>query len=165
MLAVQTREQTRKRHEERRREQELDADSNIHLSPTAQPEDTEETTTYLSELDKDLFAPAREERKKPTCSQKRDRRSTFASAIEEPHPLDGGAGQLKAEQQQEPTLREIRNSADDPESEFEVKDDLLYRKQRMEGAEEVVEQLVLPTKYRDAVLRTAHAIPLAGHLG
>ena len=46
-----------------------------------------------------------------------------------------------------------------------MRDDLLYRKQRMEGAEEVVEQLVLPTKYRDAVLRTAHAIPLVGYLG
>ena len=52
---------------------------------------------------------------------------------------------------------------------FTWKDGLLFRKWRPKGSEvgdiREREQLVLPKKYRDLVLRLAHDIPLGGHLG
>ena len=50
---------------------------------------------------------------------------------------------------------------------FYEEDGLLYRHwhPREEGEELGIEQLIIPKQHREAVLRLAHEIPLAGHLG
>ena len=51
------------------------------------------------------------------------------------------------------------------EGECNQEDGKIYRKGMKGGRRESVEQLVLPGKCREMVIRIGHCIPLAGHLG
>ena len=46
-----------------------------------------------------------------------------------------------------------------------MEDELLYQVAERAGTGECARQLVLPRIYREMALRTAHSVPMAGHLG
>ena len=84
--------------------------------------------------------------------------------------------ELQEWQKQDPTLQQAREVAypeggDQGEERvgFLCQDGLLYRRWRPKGTEsgdvQGCEQLVLPRRCRSLVLRLAHDIPFAGHLG
>ena len=88
-------------------------------------------------------------------------------------PLDLSASELRSMQQADESLQAVHQVARGQPSTiagqgFFERDGLLYRRwilsQSMGGGSEI-EQLVLPTLCRKAVLQLAHEIPLAGHLG
>jgi len=70
-------------------------------------------------------------------------------------------------------LTKVRNEAGEEGSNIRVgfyyHDGLLYRKWRPEGSSEgdvrTCRQLVLPQQCRQTVLRVAHDVPMAGHMG
>eukprot|EP00731_Ephydatia_muelleri_P034653 Em0070g9a len=78
---------------------------------------------------------------------------------------------LRELQLEDETLGAVRESAKQPSNAgnywFYEEDGLLYRHwhPREEGEELGIEQLIIPKQHREAVLRLAHEIPLAGHLG
>ena len=88
--------------------------------------------------------------------------------------LHATPGELRQWQQADPTLTKAReNAVPEPDSEsrvfFYYKDGLLYRRWRPQasGPDDVrsSDQLVLPHRCRQLVLRLAHDVPMAGHLG
>ena len=98
-----------------------------------------------------------------------DHRPTSVSQVEK-GPLDMAAPELQVLQEKDPTLQEARNAAEHSSGKnktgFFKRNGILYRRWIPDGYEErEVEQLVLPTKCRQAVLKLAHEIPLSGHLG
>eukprot|EP00731_Ephydatia_muelleri_P003291 Em0001g3291a len=78
---------------------------------------------------------------------------------------------LRELQLEDETLGAVRESAKQSSNAgnywFYEEDGLLYRHwhPREEGEELGIEQLIIPKQHREAVLRLAHEIPLAGHLG
>ena len=86
-------------------------------------------------------------------------------------PLDLTTQQLAQKQAEDYTLDRIRRILEEQSSEprsgeFFVRNGLMYRLwERVKEKDQVVEQLVLPRECREGVLRLAHTIPLAGHLG
>ena len=76
---------------------------------------------------------------------------------------------LRELQLEDETLGAVRESAKQPSNAgnywFYEEDGLLYRHwhPREEGEELGIEQLIIPKQHREAVLRLAHEIPLAGH--
>ena len=117
-------------------------------------------------LDDSLFTPTVTQKPVLTRSQKRAdrRRYRIRSNIADPPAED-----LRALQESDSTLDHARSVADGaptPASgeRFFRRDGVLYRRYSPPGGEEV-EQLVLPMPCRPTVLRLAHNIPLAGHLG
>lgn len=90
-------------------------------------------------------------------------------ANHEKHPLELSAEGLRALQEKDPTLANIRRAADGHPTcaagiGFFKRDGLLYRKWTPpgRGEESEVEQLVLPQECRKIVLELGHEIPLAG---
>ena len=91
------------------------------------------------------------------------------------HELDVSAEDLKVWQAGDTTLKDVWEAVGKCEAKkgmgFFKCDDLLYRRWippgrgGEEGEELAVDQLVLPTQCREIVLKLAHSIPLAGHLG
>lgn len=87
--------------------------------------------------------------------------------------LDNSADELRVLQEQDETLRRAQVIVDgEPNATageaFVCQDSLLHRRYRPPGAEDgarVIEQLVLPTCCRPAVMWLAHDIPMSGHLG
>ena len=63
----------------------------------------------------------------------------------------------------------VSGAEDDRSSNYFKKDGLLYHRRKHAagggGEDSAVEQLVLPKKFRKAVLNLAHSVPTAGHLG
>ncbi|XP_033100281.1 uncharacterized protein LOC117103773, partial [Anneissia japonica] len=101
-----------------------------------------------------------------------------APSLSEAVPQDGVIDRttLIKGQQEDPDLLNLRNTAlsidearDIPEC-YYMKDDILMRKWRppQRPADEewsVVHQIIVPPGYRKKILRLAHEIPMAGHLG
>ena len=89
------------------------------------------------------------------------------------HGLDVSAQELKEWQASDESLKGVREAVEKCEAKegvgFFTRDGLLYRRWippgRGDEEEMAVEQLVLPRQCREMVLRLAHTIPLAGHLG
>lgn len=88
--------------------------------------------------------------------------------------LEATPEQLKKWQEEDPTLTKARELARQGDSEgdrvaFYYKDGILYRQWRPRGTDagdvRRCEQLVLPRQCRSLILRVAHDIPMAGHLG
>ena len=147
-----------------------------HQSAEAQekePHSTELVDSILSNLDVSLFSPESTPKPTLTRSQKRENRRRFRLEQGEREPcLNIAAAELRALQEEDPTLHHARSVADGAPTagageEFVRRDGLLYRRYTPPGNGEdtAVEQLILPTQCRAAVLRLAHDIPLAGHLG
>ena len=183
-VCVMTRAQKKQKEtEERHREQE-DRESGASTNPVAsvptaiheergqekkavtQANDGEEATIDEnpgSGFDDDLFGRYRP-RRTMTRQEKRSERRAFGEKQE--WDLDWNADDLKKMQQEDNSLEEARRKAD-RDSEFLWKDGLLYRegKWKLAGDLQVTLQLVLPQRCRKAVIRLAHEVPLAGHLG
>ena len=87
------------------------------------------------------------------------------------HPLDITTDKLRQLQEQDMTLEAVRGAVRGECSTagrgFFVRDGVVYRRYVPPGCgeEEAVDQLVLPTQCRGAVMKLAHSIPLAGHPG
>ena len=91
-------------------------------------------------------------------------------------PLDASPQQIRELQQGDESLRRVRDLAeggvmDDSgnTAKFQYRGGLLYRTWRPKGSKEggvqECDQLVLPQECRNTVLRLAHEVPMAGHLG
>ena len=78
----------------------------------------------------------------------------------------GGKSRLRSKRTTETdeTLRGIKKLVERGDPQFVRKDSLIYRRSSP-TEDQAVEQLVLPSRCRTAVLKLAHATPLAGHLG
>ena len=91
----------------------------------------------------------------------------------EGNPLELSAEELRELQQNDPTLEVLRRLAEDGDGVsggkgFFYRDGLLRRRWIpvvVSEGDEAVEQLVLPVVCRGVVMKVAHNIPLAGHLG
>ena len=95
---------------------------------------------------------------------------------EECNVLKADPGELKLWQQRDPSLAKSRelageNRTEEPDGRvhFFYQDGLLYRRWRPENSDtgdlRSCEQLVLPQECHSIVLRLAHGVPMAGHLG
>ena len=130
--------------------------------------DTWELDQALPNFSEEMFEGGRE-RTKLTKSQKR-RNAWARSEAELEHDLELSAMELGQEQLTDSTLEEVRKGVKDrevaKEGEYFWNSELLYRKGGVVmGEGKAREQLVLPKLCRAMVLRVAHTIPLAGHLG
>ena len=112
----------------------------------------------------DLFLQV-QPRKPVSKSQKRETAQNYSSIANHTHSLDGGAEKLSNLQRSDPTLETARSAADEKSSGYLWEDGLLYRMWTPKKDDEAIQQLVLPQQYRHTVLKTAHSIPMAGHLG
>ena len=120
-------------------------------------------------LDDDLFAGGRV-RRKLTRSQKRIQRAhqSLEAKCLSGGPLDMSAGELKQLLGSDPSLKNLKTTGtDSSKTHYYLEEGLLYRRwiPRDRGPEYAVDQLVLPTQCRKAVLQLAHEVPMAGHLG
>ena len=131
-------------------------------------------TDEFRSLDDELFEGGKEKRKK-TRSEKREenfrREEQKMLDNQENAGLNISAEEMKHLQESDPTLEEVRKTVETKESTVGVglfkKNGLLYRRwlPKNRDGEMYVEQLVLPQKCRETVMKLAHSIPLAGHLG
>ncbi|XP_064399260.1 uncharacterized protein LOC135345747 [Halichondria panicea] len=129
----------------------------------------------FQDLEDELFIPSRN-RETLTRKEKRQQRAKHFEKCKnmqsELHPLDISLSKFKELQQKDDTLKQCVEAAEGSPSTagvgFYQNDGLLYRrwippKQGADGVE--VEQLVLPRHCREEVLKLAHSVPLAGHMG
>ena len=102
--------------------------------------------------------------------------ATDEMSMEERDVLSADPGELKLWQQRDPSLAKARelageNRTQDPGGRvhFFYQDGLFYRRWQPEDSDagdvRSCEQLVLPQECRSIVLRLAHDVPMAGHLG
>lgn len=86
----------------------------------------------------------------------------------EMHRVFGGADDLKREQQVDTSLTKVRSlvqaQIEEDKPHFKLDNDILVRYFKMKNGE-VVKQIVVPLKYRDAIMSLAHDSSFAGHLG
>ena len=159
-------------------------DETLQVSLDVVPEDAEpsdlndprEEEAPWEQFDDDLFGEGRS-REQMTWCQKRANKYAWRARQGE---IDGGSGpsldltaeKLQGLQEGDETLAAARQAAHGEVNSagqgFFLREGLLYCRWEPlgnKGDEETVEQLVLPESCRPAVLRLAHAIPLAGHMG
>lgn len=134
--------------------------------PSAHQKDEARTThqTDLPDFADNIFQQY-SHKVKQTRLQKRLQIQQHASVCMQTHPLDGGADKLRLAQQTDPSFEQVRRRATQPDTDIVTINDLLYRRWKTEGDSCTVDQLVLPTEYRETVLRVAHQVPIVGHLG
>ena len=133
------------------------------------------TDDLLQTLDDELFVPSHN-KQTLTRREKRERRVQYQQKQKDSqsqlHLLDISMTEFRGLQQKDPTLQQGREAAEGHPSTagigFYQRSGLLYRRwipprQGTDGVE--VEQLVLPKECHDEVLKLAHNIPLAGHMG
>lgn len=141
-----------------------------------QEADNRALTEMSSAFAEDLFENGRS-RQRLTRSQKRIARYEHSRqarlAGEGRHPLDVTSKVMNRQQQQDPTLERVREAVEQgPDMStgtgFFQRNGLIYRQWTPKDRttpETVVEQLVLPACYRKEVMKLAHSVPLAGHMG
>ena len=147
-------------------------DESVELSETSLVEQQvgepsewlDEEASDLPVLTEDLFLPD-PARKKLTHSEYRSKRQKYATVSDTSHQLDGGASRLQTAQESDSTLDIIRKSVHNGDKQYLMEDELLYQVTERDGTGECARQLVLPRMYREMALRTAHSVPMAGHLG
>ena len=129
-------------------------------------------------FDDSFFTPTGPPKTTLTRAQKREdrrlyRRTNEEPGFREPGTLDVSPVELCKLQDRDESLERPRSIADGAPGaaageNFFRRDGILYRLYRPPGADSDahnVEQLILPTQLRPAVLKLAHDIPMAGHLG
>ncbi len=122
-----------------------------------------------AEMDSDLFLKIKE-RPRLSRREKRHKRHEVAEN-KQMHPLDLSLTELRKMQQEDTTLKNIREAIDSANEEektiFYETEGLIYRQwiPPQGNNSNVVQQLVLPEPCRSVVLSLAHHIPMAGHLG
>ena len=131
----------------------------------------------FSHLDRDDYMSAiPKERVPKTRSQKRENQKRFLAQKDsevkgglEEDVLDVDVNKLRKMQVDDKSLDVLRSRLVDrkgsEEVEIESKDGILFRNVVLRGHSEKVEQLIVPKPLRHRVLKTAHDIPLSGHLG
>ena len=125
----------------------------------------DEEASDLPVLAEDLFLPDRPVRKKLTRSECRGERQQYATVSDTSHQLDGGTSRLETAQVSDSTFDIIRKSVHNGDKQYLMEDGLLYRVAERDRTGECIRQLVLSQMYREMALRTAHSVPMAGHLG
>ena len=177
-LAVLTRSQQRANKDQENMGQ---PDPNDDLQSTVEPGDPPIPQTVEDDcvfnFDASLFSPPGPTKTRLTKSQKRSNNRNYAWLAEftpPPSILNLAADKLKTLQQEDETLQGIRDAAEDNSSNnagggFFYRDGIIYRRYRPPKRDndsiQDIEQLVLPIQCRQTVIRLAHDIPLAGHLG
>ena len=140
----------------------------VYSEPDIVAEDSNEQELAFCEFSDDLFSPAGRSKTRFSRSQKRAARLRFAQAREHPrHTLDLDASNLKTMQEDDESLKQAWEAARGKPNcavgpGFFIKDGLLHRKA---GKVDQFEQVVVPLSCRQDILRLAHEVPLAGHLG
>ena len=137
-----------------------------------------QTPNSVFNFDDSLFPPAGPSKPTLTRAQKREDRRQYRCATEEagygqPGALDVTPEELCNLQDDDESLRRSRLIADgEPgaaaREKFFRQDGLVYRQYSPTGSNDdthSIDQLVLPTQLGPAVLKLAHDIPMAGHLG
>ena len=117
-------------------------------------------------LDDNLFSGGRS-KVKLTRSQKRAQKQLHQHKMGT-GALDISAMELQMLQKEDPSVANLKVGAGELlETHYYRSDGLLYRQWIPRGcnAELAVDQLVLPTQCRKAVLQLAHEVPIARHLG
>lgn len=106
------------------------------------------------------------QRKKKSRMDRRLQRQRYANRWGESVPLEGGIQQLKDTQAKDPSLASARRTAGIQKSRFFYdKEGILCRQSTVTKNGPIIEQVVLPSIYREKTLRMAHIAPLAGHFG
>ena len=116
-------------------------------------DEAEEEPSY--DFAEDLFGTSRPTRLRLTRAQKRE------ASRRRVHPAI--PNELPRKQQEDEEIQHWR-AGEDP-SRVTVKDGVLFCVWRPWNSEQTYEQIVLPTSYRDRVLKLAHSVLTAGHLG
>ena len=166
VLAAMTRAQAKQRAREEESASKKEKESGVtcrDLSPAR--------VTKMNDEEKRSPGPA--ELEKNADPQQED--TKVSNGVKEITSGDSNLGvdgnELRKLQREDETLRGVWDSAKQPSKGenywFYEEDGLLYRHwhPREEGEEFSVEQLIVPKQYRETVLRIAHEIPLAGHMG
>ena len=132
------------------------------------------TTPFLgAEFSEEMFGTSRDRRKLTRSEKRRERQEHARTRNTSLHPLDLTPEEFQKLQQEDPSLKGIREAASGVHVSaagpgFYKKNGLIYRRWTPPGRDKEsmsVEQLVLPRACRQDVLRIAHSVPLAGHLG
>ena len=133
-----------------------------------------EVPEWMQSFDNNLFSTSRS---KPTLTRKEKRENnskyTATRSEETPkNPLEMSSQQFIALQKADATLEHVRKAARGHPSTagvgFFERDGFICRRWIPPGKADddtAIEQLVLPVECRQEVLKIAHAIPIAGHLG
>ena len=114
-------------------------------------------------LDDELLEGGRT-RRRMTRAEKRQERRKWWHREDGTQDLNFGAAELRQLQQTDESLAGIRQLVKVGHPGFVEKDSLIYRI-KGQGEEEERKQLILPKKCREAILKMAHEIPMAEHLG
>ena len=153
------------------------AQARRECSTTARPENIP-TEEGMSEFRQTVNTRAQENVSTDECSRstseketgEQRREETPTSAPQGLDPLGASADDIKQWQATDP---KARDEAEEEETEdrvgFYYNNGLLYRRWRPQGTAEgdvrTCKQLVLPQQCRQPVLRLAHDVPMAGHMG
>ena len=178
VMAVTTRAQRKTEEAAAAKQEEKERESGAVPNPVEEEAPKQEETAADrernvpgAEFAEDLFSGGRA-RDKKTKREKREQNRKFQQEQAERHPLEMAASELSKIQQEDDSLEAIRQAARGGVSTagrgFFEKDGLIYRKWTPPGQDDgemTIDQLVLPSPCRKAVLQLAHAIPLAGHMG
>ena len=179
-LAVSTRARAKAQETEAAIQQRAEQESGVAPNPMVA---LEEATTASdagspvskedlmgASFDPDIFLQTKERRKVSKRQKRMDRRRHSKEA--NVSGLDINATELQELQEADTTLAEAHKAADGGSSTagrgFFKQNGLLYRRWTPPGRDcelMSVDQLVLPLQCRQAVLKLAHSIPVAGHFG
>lgn len=141
--------------------QEEEEDGHLQTVQVVQPEAGPET---LLELHDDIFSEfstKRDSERRPKKKHRAKHQHKWGQHV----PLEGGRRQLVASQTEDATLRICMKKAREGNPQFFFQDQVLKRRWTPPRQDTEKEQVVLPQKYRETVLKTAHCTPLSGHFG
>ena len=132
-----------------------------------------EPDSIFTNLDDTLFSPAGTQRPTLTRSQKREDCRRYRLGIGADPEINISAKEICTLQEADVNLQHARAVADGAPTaaageKFFRREGLLYRRYAPLGTKDdtdSIEQLMLPTTCRPTVLKLAHNIPMAGHLG
>jgi hypothetical protein len=171
VVGVTTRAQQKKQEQEATAQEEKERSSGVRPKPlNSQPEESEEANLPGSTFDDDLFGKCRD-RARLSRAEKRADKYKFTQEQQPRNPLDLNTEELIQLQKEDDTLESAWKAAKGEVSTagpgFFERDGILYRRWIPHGQDDdtPIEQLVLPTQHRGEVLKLAHEIPMAGHMG
>ena len=127
--------------------------------PTMESDSDENDPTQL-ELDEYLLHHEKTDRSVLTPEQRLKRKQEELSRKKQPD-----RDQLVSEQQQDPTLEEVRIRLRTSDPEFVQEVSLIFKTKCQPEFDTESRQLVLPSSFQEQALRTAHQGPMAAHLG
>jgi transposase InsO family protein len=180
-LIVMTRSQTHLQQVEETRAQQQESESGVQPHPLT-PMDKQrvespvlvqpdiETDPPFQSLDDELFTSAHPNRPRLSRSEKRKTKATFSQTQRiQDHVLDLNPTKLQSLQKKDNSLSDAWKAASGPPCTaagpgFFIKDGILMREScTADGTP--FEQVVVPASCRQDIIKIAHEIPMAGHLG